>query len=248
VIDTHAHLDACADPPDVLVARAVEAGVDRIVTVGTTVDRCRASLELADRHPQVFAVLGIHPHEAGGDESGRVGELRSLLEHPRAVAVGETGLDHFRDYAPRERQRLLFEAQLALAGELGMPVVVHTRAADEETVSALAGFDGDVVLHCFSSSHMLRPALERGYYVSFAGNVTYKHASELRLAASQVPADRLLVETDCPYLSPEPRRGRPNEPANVLYTVAALAAARRDDVDELAAGIDANAARVFRLP
>jgi TatD DNase family protein len=248
VIDTHAHLDACPDPPDVLVARAVEAGVARILTVGTTIDRCRGALELADRHSEVFAVLGIHPHEAGGDESARVDELRALLQHPRAVAVGETGLDHFRDYAPHDRQRELFEAELALAAELGLPVVVHTRAADDDTLDALAGFDGDVVLHCFSSSHLLRPALERGYYVSFAGNVTYRNASELRLAASQVAPDRILVETDCPYLSPEPRRGRPNEPANVVHTVAALAAARREDRDELVAGIDANAARVFRLP
>jgi TatD DNase family protein len=247
VIDTHAHLDACADPPNALVARAVEAGVDRIVTVGTTVERCRTALELADRHPQVFAVLGIHPHEAGSDESDRIDELRSLLAHPRAVAVGETGLDHYRDYAPRDRQRALFEVQLALAAELGKPVVVHTRAADGETLAALAGFGGEVVLHCFSSVHLLRPALERGYYVSFAGNVTYRNASELRLAASQVPADRILAETDCPYLSPEPRRGRPNEPANVVHTVSALAAARREDGTELAASIDANAARVFGL-
>jgi TatD DNase family protein len=248
VIDTHAHLDACPDPPAVLVERAADAGVDRILTVGTTIDRCRTALELAERHDRVYAILGIHPHEAGGDERDRVDELRQLLEHPRAVAVGETGLDHFRDYAPHDRQRELFEAELALAAELGKPVVVHTRAADEETLAALAGFDGEVVLHCFSSAHLLRPALTRGYYVSFAGNVTYRNASELRLAASQVPADRILAETDCPYLSPEPRRGRPNEPANVVHVVAGLAGARREEPDELAAQIDANAARVFRLP
>ena len=247
MIDTHAHLDACADPPDVLVARAVEAGVERIVTVGTTVERCRTALELADRHPQVFAVLGVHPHEAGGDEGERLDELRTLLAHPRAVAVGETGLDHYRDYAPRDRQEVLFEAQLALAAEVGKPVVVHTRAADTETLAALRSFSGDVVLHCFSSPHLLRPALERGYFVSFAGNVTYKNASDLRLAASQVPADRILAETDCPYLSPQPARGRPNEPANVVHTVATLAAARGEDADALAAQIDANAARVFGL-
>jgi TatD DNase family protein len=248
VIDTHAHLDACPDPPDVLVARAADAGVDRILTVGTTVERCRTALELADRHERVYAILGIHPHEAGGDERDRLDDLRPLLAHPRAVAVGETGLDHFREYAPHDRQRELFEAELALAGELGKPVVVHTRAADEDTLDALASFDGDVVLHCFSSAHLLRPALERGYYVSFAGNVTYRNASDLRLAASQVPADRILAETDCPYLAPEPRRGRPNEPANVVHVVAGLAAARREEPDALAAQIDANAARVFALP
>ena len=248
MIDTHAHLDACADDPDVLVARASAAGVERILTVGTTIERCRGALEQAERHPEVFAILGVHPHEAGGDEGGRLDELRELLRHPRAVAVGETGLDHYRDYAPRDRQRSLFEEQLALAGELGKPVVVHTRAADDDTLAALEGFDGDVILHCFSSAHLLRPALERGYYASFAGNVTYRNASELRLAASQIPADRILAETDCPYLSPEPRRGRPNEPANVVHTVAALAAARNEETAELAARIDANAVRVFRLP
>jgi TatD DNase family protein len=248
VIDTHAHLDACADPPDALVARAEAAGVDRILTVGTTIERCREALAQAERHSGVFAILGAHPHEAGGDAVDRLDELRGLLGHPRAVAVGETGLDHYRDYAPRNRQRELFDAQLALAAELGLPVVVHTRAAEDETLAALEAFTGDVVLHCFSSARLLPPALERGWYVSFAGNVTYKNASELRVAASQVPADRILAETDCPYLSPEPRRGRPNEPANVVHTVAALAAARREETGELAARIDENAARVFRLP
>jgi TatD DNase family protein len=248
VIDTHAHLDACADPPDDLIARAADAGVARILTVGTTIDRCRTALELAERYADVFAILGVHPHEAGGEEAERLLELRELLAHPQAVAVGETGLDHYREYAPHDRQRRLFEEQLELATELGKPVVVHTRAADGDTLDALGGFAGDVVMHCFSSPHLLRPALERGYYVSFAGNVTYRNAPELRVAASQVPTDRILAETDCPYLSPQPRRGRPNEPAYVVHTIEALAAARREDVGELAARIGDNAARVFSLP
>jgi TatD DNase family protein len=248
VIDTHAHLDACADPPDELVDRAAKAGVARILTVGTTIDRSRTALALAERHPQVFAILGVHPHEAGGDEAERLPELRELLAHERAVAVGETGLDHYRDYAPHDRQRRLFEDQLALADELGKPVVVHTRAADTDTLDALEGFRGDVVMHCFSSPHLLRPALERGYYVSFAGNVTYRNAPELRVAATQVPPDRILAETDCPYLSPQPRRGHPNEPAYVVHTIEALAAARHENVGELAARIGENAARVFSLP
>jgi TatD DNase family protein len=141
----------------------------------------------------------------------------------------------------------MFEAQLGLATELGKPVVIHTRAADEDTLAALAGFDGTVVLHCFSSPHLLPAALERGWYVSFAGNVTYKNAPELRIAATQVPADRILAETDCPYLSPQPVRGRPNEPAYVVHTVATLAAARNEDAAELAAQIDRNASACFRL-
>ena len=248
MIDTHAHLDACEDPPDVLVSRAREAGVDRILTVATTVAAAVTALELADRHDEVWAILGVHPHAAGGDDAERLDELRERLAHPRAVAVGETGLDFYRDYAPHDRQLDLFERELALAAELGKPVVIHTRAADAETLAVLAGFDGDVILHCFSSPRLLEPALERGYHVSFAGNVTYRNAPELRVAASQVPSDKILSETDCPYLSPVPRRGRPNEPAYVVHTVAALADARGEEPDALAAQIDANAARVFGLP
>ena len=245
--DTHAHLDACADPPAELVARARAAGVDRIVAVGSGLDSCRATLAIAYQEQGVWAALGIHPHQAGDADAGRLDELRELFADERAVAVGETGLDFYRDYAPRDRQRELFTRQLELAAELGKPVVVHTREADEETAAALEAFDGTVVLHCFSSPELLPIALERGYYVSFAGNVTYPKAEELREAARRVPADRLLVETDSPYLSPQPRRGRPNEPANVVHTVAALAEARGDDPAELAARLDANAAAAFSL-
>ena len=245
MIDTHAHLDACTEPADVLVERAREAGVTRIVSVGTRADSWRDTLPIAERHEGVYAALGIHPHEAA---DGDVDALRDALAHPRAVAVGETGLDYFRDYAPRDAQRRLFDAQLALAVELAMPVVIHTRAADADTAAALAGYDGTVILHCFSSPPLLEPALERGWYVSFAGNVTYKNAHDLRAAAYAVPPERLLVETDSPYLAPVPRRGRPNEPANVVYTVAALAHARNEDETDLAARIDANAARCFDLP
>jgi TatD DNase family protein len=247
VIDTHAHLDACADPPADLLSRAREAGVDRVITVGTTIESCRAALETAGRDEGVFATLGVHPHEAGGGEAGRMEELRGLLGHERAVAVGETGLDFFRDYAPRDAQLRLFEQHLELASVLGKPVVIHTRDAEEEVATALAGFEGSVVLHCFSSPQLLPVALERRYYVSFAGNVTFPKADELRAAATQVPADRLLAETDCPYLAPQPRRGRPNEPANVVHTVAALAAARGEDTAELAAQIDRNASVAFSL-
>jgi TatD DNase family protein len=245
VIDTHAHLDACADPPADLVARAVDAGVRRILTVGTTLGGCLEALAYAEAFDGVGAILGIHPHEAG--EVDGVDALRELLAHPRAVAVGETGLDFYRDYAPRSRQRALFDQHLDLAAELGKAVVVHTRGADEETLAALAPFEGTVVLHCFSSLRLLRAALERGYYVSFAGNVTYKNASELRVAASQVPPERILAETDSPYLAPQPVRGRPNEPAHVVHTLGVLARTRGVEPDELAAQIDENAARAFSL-
>ena len=248
MIDTHAHLDACADRPSALIRRARSAGVDRIVTVGTGIESCRAALELAQLHEEVYAALGIDPHQAGDSEAGRVDELKELLENEGAVAVGETGLDYFREGAPRDRQRRLFEAQLELAAELGKPVVIHTRDADSDTADVLAGFGGTVVMHCFSSPGLLKTAVERGYYVSFAGNVTYPKAGDLRAAAAQVPAEQILAETDSPYLAPQARRGRPNEPANVALTIAELAKARGDDVDELVARIDANATAAFSLP
>jgi TatD DNase family protein len=248
VIDTHAHLDAGAEPADELVARALEAGVDRIISVGSGLDSCRETLEIAARHDGVYAALGIHPHQAAEPDASRLDELRELLGDERAVAVGETGLDFYRDYAPRDRQCELFEAQLALAADLGKTLVVHTREASDETAAALEPFGGTVVLHCFSAPELLPLALERGYYLSFAGNVTFPKAEELREAARAVPADRLLAETDSPYLSPQPRRGRPNEPANVVHTIAVLAEVRGEEADELAAQLDANAAAAFGLP
>jgi TatD DNase family protein len=246
VIDTHAHL-AALDDPDEAVERAAEAGVGRILTVGTDVEDCRSALELADRHAGVHAILGIHPHEAATATTEYLAELSDLLGHPKAVAVGETGLDWFRDYAPRDDQRRAFAAQLELASELGKPVVIHTRAADDDTVAGLADFAGTVVLHCFSSPHLLPTALERGWYVSFAGNATFPKAVDLRLSATQVPSDRILAETDSPYLAPQPVRGRPNEPANVVHTVAALAQARGEEPGELGREIERNAAECFAL-
>ena len=246
--DTHAHLDACEEPADELVARASEAGVGTIVSVGSGLDSCRETLAIAARHDGVFAALGIHPHQAADEGDDRLAELRELLDDDTAVAVGETGLDYYRDYAPRDRQLALFERQLELAAELGKPVVIHTRAASDDTAAALEPFGGTVVLHCFSAPELLPVAVDRGYYVSFAGNLTYPNAGDLRDAARAVPADRLLVETDSPYLSPQPKRGRPNEPANVVHTAAALAGARGADPAALAAQLDANAAAAFALP
>jgi TatD DNase family protein len=246
VIDTHAHLTSL-DDADEAIGRAADTGVTRILTVGTNVDDCGRALELAERHDGVFAILGIHPHEAGTATTDDLAALRELLAHPKAVAVGETGLDWFRDYAPADDQRRLFAAELELAAELGKPVVIHTRAADDDTLAALAGHPGTVVLHCFSSPHMLPTALERGWYVSFAGNATYPKAVDLRLAATRVPVERILAETDSPYLSPQPVRGKRNEPANVVHTLAALAQARGEEPAELESQIELNAAACFGL-
>lgn len=248
MIDTHAHLDAFEDPTAVL-ERAREAGVSRVIAVGTNLDSCRAALALCEREEGLSAALGIHPHAADSIDTSQVQELRKLLSHPKAVAVGETGLDYYRDYAPRARQASAFRAQAELAAELWKPLVVHTRAADADTVAALVALPDDlpVVLHCFSSSALLDPALEHGWYMSFAGNVTYPKAPELRWAAARAPAERLLVETDCPYLAPQPVRGQRNEPAFVGHTVAVLAEARGEDADMLGRQIEQNAVALFSL-
>jgi TatD DNase family protein len=239
VIDSHAHLGA--DAADVL-ERAAAAGVTRVIAVATTVSGARDTLALADEHAGVYACLGVHPHEAA--EPGDLAELRALLEHPKAVAVGETGLDYFRDYAPHDAQQRLFDEELALALEVDKPVVIHTRAADDDTRARLVDHDGVVILHCFSSPPLLDDAVANDWYLSFAGNVTYKNAYDLRECARRVPSERLLVETDSPYLAAQAVRGRRNEPAYVVHTYDFLSELRGEDVRTLA---DANATRAFGL-
>jgi TatD DNase family protein len=246
VIDTHAHLDAVEEPAAAL-ERARSAGVARVITIGTGIDSCRRALALTGTDG-VFAALGVDPHQAAGPEAARVDELRALLDHPRAVAVGEAGLDYHYGAEAKEEQRSLFGAQLALAAELGLPIVVHTRAANADTEAMLRGHAGTVVMHCFSEPELLDAGLERGWYLSFAGNATYPSADALREAAAAAPADRILAETDSPYLAPQPVRGRLNEPAHLVHTIAALADARGEDPDELAERIDANASTAFGLP
>ncbi len=249
MIDTHAHLDALNGEATEALQRARAAGVARVIAVGSGLASCRATLEIAEREEGVFAALGLHPHQAGELRDSDLAELEELLSHPKAVAVGEAGLDHYRDYAPHDRQLVSFRTQATLAGTLGKPLVVHSRAADEETTAVLTGLPAGavIVLHCFSSLGLLAPALEHGWYVSFAGNVTYPNAAELRTAATRVRTDRLLVETDSPYLAPQAVRGRRNEPANVVHTLAVLAEARGEDADELGRAIDANANAAFGL-
>lgn len=246
--DSHAHLDACDEDATTLVERARDAGVSRIVTVGTGIDSCRAALALSEANKGVCAALGIDPHQAGTPEAQRLDELRELLAHPKAVAVGETGLDSVRRLATPDEQRRLLDGQLALADEVGLPVVIHNREADAETAAALESFRGTVVLHCFSSPDLASTAVERRYFVSFAGNVTYPNAAALRAAAATIPQDRILVETDSPYLAPQPVRGRSNEPANVVHTLRVLAEARAESVVELATATHRNAAVAFGLP
>ena len=247
MIDTHVHLDALEEP-GAAVARARAAGVTRMITIGTGIESCRAALALAEEHDGVYAALGIDPHQAATGEAHRLRELRNLLGDERAVAVGEAGLDYHYGAETKDEQRRLFGAQLGLARELGLPVVVHTRSANDDTERILRAHEGTVVMHCFSEPGLLAAGVERGWYFSFAGNVTYPAAAALRAAAAEAPADRLLAETDSPYLAPQPLRGKPNEPAHVVHTVAALAMARGEDADELASQIDANATAAFSLP
>jgi TatD DNase family protein len=246
VIDTHAHLDACAEEAGVVVERASAAGVEAIVSIGAGIESCRATIAIAEMYETVWASVGIDPHKAA--EGDRTAELEEFTSHPRVVAVGETGLDYHYGAETKGEQRRLFESQLALASVASLPVVIHCREAVDDTADVLAGFGGIVVLHCFSEPDLLAVALQRGYYVSFAGNVTYGRADDLRAAAAEVPVDRLLVETDSPYLAPQPRRGRPNEPANVVYTVEALAHARGEAAADVGARTAANARAAFRLP
>jgi len=243
VIDTHAHLDALDDPA-AAISRARAAGVERIVAIGSGLASTRATLAIAEQAEGVSVAAGVHPHQAADGES--VDELAALVARA-AVAIGEIGLDFYRDYAPRDDQRRVFVEQLGLAADLDKPVIIHTRAAEEETAALLADFDGTVVMHCFSSPGLLPVALERGYYVSFAGNVTYPKAVELREAAAKIPANRILAETDCPYLAPQPVRGKRNEPAYVVHTIASLAETRGEDASELGRRIDENAATAFGL-
>ncbi|HEY8583258.1 MAG TPA: TatD family hydrolase [Capillimicrobium sp.] len=247
MIDSHTHLDSCEPPNADLVAAAAEVGVDRILTVGMDSASCRTALEAAASLPSVWAAIGRHPNSAAGFDAGDLAELRALAAHDRCAAIGETGLDFFRDTAPRADQERAFEAQIALAAETRKPLVIHTRAAEAETMMMLrdraAGVT--VVLHCFSMPEHLDEALDRGWYVSFAGNVTYPKNEALADAAARVPAERLLVETDAPYLTPQAVRKHRNQPAYVVHTARFIAERRGVAPAELERDLDRTAQQVF---
>jgi TatD DNase family protein len=247
VIDSHTHLASCAPDDADLVADAAAAGVTRILTVGVDAESNRAALAAAEAHPQVFAAIGHHPNHATGFTDDDLADLRELVAHPRCAAVGETGLDDYRDYAPRPDQERAFHAQIELAREVGKPLVIHTRAADDDTIATLAEYAQglEVILHCFSMADRVEECLGYGWSISFAGNVTYPKAEELRQAARTVPLDRLLVETDAPYLTPQPVRKERNRPAFVVHTARAVAETRGIEYAELEAAVEANAARVL---
>ncbi len=248
MIDSHTHLSFSEAPDAELVAAAAEAGVEKIVTVGTNGESCRAALSAAEDFPQVYAAIGRHPNEATGFDDADLAELQALAAHDRCVAIGETGFDYYREQSPRTDQERAFSAQIELARETGKPLVIHTRAAEDDTLRMLTDRAGGlkVILHCFTMSDRIDECLEHDeWWLSFAGNVTYPKAQELRDAARRVPAERLLVETDAPFLSPQPVRGKPNQPANVVLTARAVAAERGASYGALEDAIDRTAAALF---
>jgi TatD DNase family protein len=247
VIDSHTHLDRTPGSEAELVAAARDAGIRRILTVGTDSASCRAAIAAAEAHPEVFAAVGRHPNDATGYDDAVTEELRELAGHERVRAIGETGLDDYRDYAPRADQERAFSAHMALARETGKPLVIHTRAAEDDTIAMLdREAEGvQVVLHCFSMPGRLDECLERGWWISLAGNVTYPKAQDLADAAERVPLDRLLVETDAPYLTPQALRKHRNQPAYVVHTARFVAERRGIAYEELEAAVEANAAKLF---
>jgi TatD DNase family protein len=247
MIDSHAHLDACSRPAAELVADAERAGVRKILAIGMDGGSCRAALAAAEAFPQVHVAIGRHPSNSAGFDDADLAELEALAAHERCVAVGEAGLDFKRDYAPRQDMERAFVAQMELARQIAKPLVVHTRQAEDETLRMLDEHAEGlaVIMHCFSLTDRLDACLERGYWISFAGNVTYPSAHDLRDAARRVPPGRLLVETDAPYLAAQPIRGRENEPAHVVHTARALAECREVPYQELEGLVEGNAAEVF---
>ena len=248
LVDSHCHLEMIGDPRRA-VAEARAAGVEQIVTIGIDLPSSRTAIELAGAEPGVYATVGLHPHEAHLLDDALLTELEALAARPRVVALGECGLDFYRDLSPRDAQRRAFSAQIELARRAGLPLVVHVREAGDEAMAQLATEAGDltVVMHCFSLPQYVDECNERGYYASFAGNVTYKNAADLRAAAKRVRDDRLLVETDAPFLTPVPNRGNSNVPAWVAHTAALLAEVRGVTAAELAELTTGNARRAFGL-
>jgi TatD DNase family protein len=254
MVDTHAHLGLCEPSQEEMLEAAGEAGVRRILTVGLGEDSNPAAVASAESYEAVFAAVGRHPNGATGFDQGAAEAVEALCELPGVVAVGETGLDFYRDRSDPEDQRRAFAAQIEIARRTGRALVIHLRDREgsEQAVSeAFATLDEraegtDVILHCFSAGpRWAERAVERGWYCSFAGNLTFPKAEVLREAAALVPEDRLLVETDSPFLAPQPVRGKPNQPANVVMTAERLAEVRGVPYGEIERIVEANAARVF---
>jgi len=252
LFDTHCHLmdGRFADDLDDVLARAREAGVERIVVPAVDLATCREVIRIAEEHDGVYAAVGIHPESAGDVPEGAYDEIERMAQHPKVVAIGEIGLDYYWDSAPRPVQQEVMEKQVELAKRVGLPIIVHNRESTEDVLALLArtrpGDAAGGVMHCFNErEEVMRRAVDLGMYISFAGPLTYKKSDDLRAVATIVPEDRLLIETDSPYLSPHPFRGKRNEPARVALVAEALAASRGVPVDEIAEITWRNAHRLF---
>jgi len=250
LVDSHAHLSSPRfdEDRDRVIARAQEAGLVAILDVGADLASSRAAAALAEQNSLVYAAVGVHPHDAERATSAVLGRLRDLARRPRVVAIGEIGLDYYRDLSPRRVQRRVFADQLALAAEVGLPVVVHSRDAHDDIVAALRGWDGVGVVHSYSAGpDRLEEVLSLGFCVGIAGPVTFPKARLLRAVAATTPLERLLVETDCPYLTPQPHRGRRNEPAYVRHVVEEVARVRGEPAELVARATAENAGGLFGI-
>jgi TatD DNase family protein len=258
LIDTHTHLD---DPRydadrEAMIQRAREAGVDTFVTIGCDLATSRAAVALADRHADVYATIGVHPHEVKRIEDDWYNELRRLAQHPKVVAYGEIGLDYHYNHSAPEQQRARFREQVSVARELGLPIVIHTREAQDDTITILKeenAAEVGGVFHCFSGDVWLaKDALDLGFYLSFSGVITFQNASMLRDIVKTVPLDHILIETDCPYLTPVPYRGKRNEPAYVRMVAEKIAdlqgSATPSRVEDVGRMTSENARRLFKIP
>lgn len=251
-VDSHCHLDypEYEGALDAVIERARRAGVGAMLTIGTELSRFDGVRAIAERFERVWCSVGVHPHEAGEGGVSDTARLVALARHPKVVGIGETGLDYYYEHSPRAAQQENFRAHMAAAAETGLPLIVHTRDADDDTARMLkegaAGGRVRGVIHCFTSSRALaETALGLGFSISFSGIVTFKRAEELRAIAREVPLDRMLVETDAPYLAPVPKRGKPNEPAFLVHTAAVVAELRGITREALAEATTANFFRLF---
>lgn len=252
-IDSHAHLEMeefDRDRRDA-VARAVKAGVHRIITVGTTLADCRKAVQVAHEFDGIYAAVGIHPHEAKSIDEETYRQLKMLAKNEQVVAWGEIGLDYFHCHSPQDIQLQRFQEQLQIAEALDLPVIIHDRDAHDQTLALLKGWNGKRrgVIHCFSGDvDLAETYLEMGFYLSIAGPVTYPKSNTLKEVVRQVPLERLLIETDAPYLAPQPNRGKRNEPAYVVHTARQIGAIKNIDLEEVGRVTSQNAQKLFRLP
>lgn len=251
MIDTHAHLNdpKFADDLDDVLARAKKAGVERIVVCGYDLPSSRTAVEMAERYESVYASVGVHPHDASHFDDHTLTELKELSRCSKVIAIGETGLDFHYNFSPREAQNEAFKAHVALAGELGLPIIVHSRESNFEALQVLRETTANIwgcVFHCFSGDeHFAREVLGMGFYIGIGGPITYKASEKLRNFVEMCPCDRLLLETDCPYLAPVPHRGKRNEPAYVRYVLEEVARVKGITFEELEEITTANARELF---